>query len=298
MRWKAQEAAERAQSCKDMEEQFCNPTTLKEQANGLTYGVSSLRYLPTGTFSDLNEVSGGDEALWDYTKFSKVGQTFPGFNKDYFVIYDVVLSEEMVLLNVHTHRWTLVGGQIGRPRRENCPTGSGSDSPGIDCSSPPAAINIGYARDASLPSPLLISLPDALVPGVSIQGCDKIGGFPLDCQRTGKLSFELYTHTIYGERLCFRESSQLHLKMQKSSEFPAVNDIVVPMMSKSEHFCMSGYFWHRYHLIAHHLRDWWDGVLYPIAMLLWCLLWMCFYGKALLGWKKLSVEEDGEKCCQ
>merc|ERR1711924_177008 len=189
-------------------------------------------------------------------------------------------------------------GQIGRPRRESCGAAVGSDSPGIDCSSPPAAINVGYARDASVPSPLFVSLPDALAPAVKIQDCDKIGGQSIECGKPRKIPFELHTHVVTGERLCYRESSKVHLKMQKSSDFPTVNDALVPLMSQTEHFCMSGYFWFRYFQIKKLPRDYLDGVMGLVLALVHYSLWLCFSVRSATIWKQVDIStDDSDKCC-
>merc|ERR1719235_1373859 len=98
----------------------CNPNTLKQSANGISYGLSSLRQLPSGDFWGYEDVSGsGDNALWDYNNFAKVGAVMSAFNKDYFFAYDVSVVEENKLLRVSVHKWS-IAGDVGKSRRENC----------------------------------------------------------------------------------------------------------------------------------------------------------------------------------
>ena len=51
-----------------------------------------MRQLSSGCFWEIEEVTGGEYSIWDYTKFSKVGTSFHRFNGDFFFIYAGVLN--------------------------------------------------------------------------------------------------------------------------------------------------------------------------------------------------------------
>merc|ERR1712224_807509 len=86
IKWTATAASASAQACAAAPPTNCNPVTTKTAANGLTYGLTSFRTLPSGSLFDIPEVTGSEDgdngAYWDYSKFRE-GATFPGLNRDF-----------------------------------------------------------------------------------------------------------------------------------------------------------------------------------------------------------------------
>jgi len=252
LKFSYQAAVESAKGCTASE--YCNPTTLKVPANGVAQGVSSFRALPSGNFFDISEVVGSD-AIWDYASLSKVGSSsWPGLNRAFFFLFDVVLSKgpsESSVMGVPAHQWTLSSLRV---RNENCDGGSNPDSPGIDCLTPPGMINVGHARDPVFPSPLFVSQPDLLVSvdgaGKSIlqpaiQLCDQMGSgveIPRECRRPLPNSFDRQTYHITGKTICSREAWQLNLQLKQTAMFQN-SPALLPLFWQAEHFCTSTLDW-------------------------------------------------------
>lgn len=206
----------------------CSPNTVKYAANGIPEGVSSFRTLPSARFYGSEEA----EAMWNYQTFSKVGTTWPGLEMVYFILFDVVLAEEVKFFNIHVHRWTISNYHR---RTESCSL-SASDSPGIDCSSPPNLLSIGRALDGEFPGPLYFSQSEVRPEngGATFKACDG----PLECRRPLLSSFESMSNQETGGRICFRDSQQLTLHLQQSPLF-SNGAFFIPLYWRVQHFCSS-----------------------------------------------------------
>jgi len=214
------------------EKAFCRPTTIKYQAHGLQFGVSSLKTLPGSSFFDIEQVLPGDSSLWDYTTVNKVGTTWPSFNEAFFLLHDVALSGNMKWMGVSAIYWTI---SKYHDRRENCgaTAQAGIDSPGIDCSRP-GLVNVGSSFDATFPAPLYISGGDAATADVQIQQCP---AQTIGCQMAEKNAFEFWTHEHLGMSLVYKNSYGMKVLLQSNSIFPN-SDLLIPLHWTREFFAL------------------------------------------------------------
>jgi hypothetical protein len=67
------------------ERPLCNQRSLKYQAHGLPFGVSSLRWLPGASYFGIPEVMSGDDIVFDYTAFNAVGTAWPTLHEAFFL---------------------------------------------------------------------------------------------------------------------------------------------------------------------------------------------------------------------
>jgi hypothetical protein len=215
--------------------QTCQPTSLKHSNNGIQYGISAFKHLPSGSFLEIPQVTG---ELWDYKDYAKEGTTWTGLNMEHFFLYDVKLTKEARIMRIPTHEWSLA--KFHR-RTENC-GGAGGDSPGFDCSGDESTIFIGSSRDSVRPGPLYHSQADTkAVEGkgnLEITTCRNQHPDILECIQQAK-TFQSLTDSLFGYRVCHRETSQVNLKLQKSTAF-ANKDPMVPLAWKKDHFCLPG----------------------------------------------------------
>jgi hypothetical protein len=206
------------QSATCLEKPFCNPRTLKHQAQGLEFGVSSLRWMPGASYNGIKYVVPGEDNVWDYTAFNKIGTKWPAVNEAFFILYDIVLGEATQFVGLPVLRWSF--GSYHQDR-ENCENQGGgvSDSPGIDCSSPEGMPNVGPAFDEVLPGPLHLSFGDVVAGGawqkIRVLNCV---GSPLGCQ-SRNADFEMLSHEILGRRIGYRNSYSLSVRLQQSMLF-------------------------------------------------------------------------------
>jgi hypothetical protein len=218
-----------------LDKPFCNPRSLKYQAHGLQFGVSSLRWLPGASYYGIDKVDPADsDNIWDYTAFNKVGTTWPAVHDAFFVFYDVVLAEPSKFVGVKVLRW-----HFARYHQDdqNCDAdeGPGVDSRGIDCSSPKGMLNVGPAFDAKFPGPIYASSGTFRDDGskVLIERCT---GPSLGCNSRGT-DFELLTHEMLGFRVGFQNSHSLSIRLQPNNIF-ANMDSLIPLYWMKESFYM------------------------------------------------------------
>lgn len=208
-------------SCEgNLERQFCNPNTLQYQSHGLTHGVSSFRWLVGASYFEIEQVH-GDNSIWDYTAFNKIGTTWAGLNMAFFVLYDVVLVGYDALVGLHVIEWNLAKY---KERRENDETqdGSGKDSRGIDCFSPDGLVNIGPSFDVQFVGPIYLS--------PRRQG-EMEAGVQISSEPSAK--WQIFSHPQFGFRIGYNDAYVVGIQLQVSGIF-ANQATMVPIYSKRE----------------------------------------------------------------
>jgi len=214
-------------SCEgNLERQFCNPNTLQYQLHGLTHGVSSFRWLAGASYFEIEQVH-GDNSVWDYTAFNKVGTTWAGLNMAFFVLYDVVLVGHETVLGLQVAQW---GFAKYHERRENCEAqaGGGKDSPGIDCSSPAGLLNVGPSFDAKLVGPVYVSTQTHGELEADVQmNCKSY------CTSGPSTNSQIFSHQTLGFRVGYNNVYALGVQLQTNSIF-ANPAIMIPVCLKRE----------------------------------------------------------------
>lgn len=228
-----EKALETSRNC--VMSETCKPTSLKHSNNGVQYGVTAFKHLPSGSFMEIPQVTG---ELWDYKDYSKDGTTWTGLNMEHFFLYDVKLIKEARIMRIPTHEWSV--SKFHR-RTENC-GGGGGDSPGFDCLGDESTIFIGSSRDSVRPGSLYFSQAQfEKLDGkenLEIATCRDQHTDILECSQPKKTSQTL-TDSLFGYRVCHRQTSQVSIKLQRSTVF-ANTDPMVPLAWKKDHFCMAG----------------------------------------------------------
>jgi hypothetical protein len=261
----------------------CAPLMLEQAVNGVPFGVSSFRALPSGNFLEIPETSGGDGAMWDYNTFTKTGTSWPGLNKAFFFLYDIALSQEIKFLNLDSHQWAFSSFQL---RKESC--GGGGDAKGIDCDSPAGTVNVGSAFSAARPLPLYVSMPELATTGLTIKTCADLSSTLQECQRPLKEPFELYSSRLSGQRLCYRESWQINVKM----------DVMVPLLWQTEHFCISGLSWQALVQTSDYDMNMEDYLAITIIDLVAHFGCVCFMFYKAFTYKNVDNSSDfSDRCC-
>jgi len=106
-------------------------------------------------------------------------------------------------------------------------------------SKPAGMINVGYALNPKIPSPLFLSQPDIANDAASIANCNE----QKECKRPLPNSFEQQTYHVNGRRICSREAWQVNLQLQKSTMFQN-GATMLPLFWQAEHFCTSTIDWY------------------------------------------------------
>lgn len=258
----------------------CKPNTVMYPANGLSYGVSSLRWLPSTSYFGIPEVESGDDQVWDYTAFNKVGSIFPAMNQAFFTLYDVVLAEiGGKFAGVSVQRWGL--SRYHR-RDENCGAGAGGDSPGIDCKSPTGLTNVGPSFDATLPGPVYISPGDFSVAAGGVGGTTPVATVK-NCAGSVECSarsheFELLIHNELGFRVGYRNSHTLSIGLQKNNVFNNVATLI-PLYFTKEYFYVGQFKAYRLVVYEQYLSACWGESFYcsivMLPVIFFMLVWSC-----------------------
>jgi len=302
IKWSSQSASEASNACASLKGlQFCNPTTLKQAANGVARGVSSLRSLPSGTFWEIEEVSGGDHAMWDFKTISTVGTKWLGLNRAFFFLHDVTLSNDQShVTRILADQWILTSYHS---RQESCESAGGSsDTRGIDCTSEPGTINIGFALDPTFPAPLFISPPDfasSTSSTVNLHHCNTLP-YPVkrECIRPLANPFEIFTHSVTGEKICFRESWQINLKLQKSETPTGNTEHLLPLYWQTEYSCRPIQPWLRLTFLDGYATQFLDSVVG------WGILFLIFFPSLVvvigltLKWRRVDISRySSDRAC-
>merc|ERR1712118_587422 len=101
-----------------------------------------------------------------------------------------------------------------------------------------------------------------------IKQWDSLDMAMVECSRPLKTPFELHTHAQTGDRISFRESTQVHLRLQKNSKFPN-GDQLIPLFWQSEHYCVAEFRLYRFLKLEKTSKDFIDGTVAPLVECLW-----------------------------
>jgi hypothetical protein len=250
--------------------------------------------LPGSTFYDIDQVKSGEDNVWDYTAFNKVGTTFPAVMEVFFATYDVVFTGYEKYVSLPVMRW---GHARFLVRDENCDSqeDSSQDSPGLDCSStPPGMMNVGPSLDAALPSPIYISVGDfqaSLEPQVKISKSR-------DTRDPG--GFDNFIHTNVGVRVAHSSSYTISVRLQKNTIFKN-DDMLLPISCIREYFSLGQFPLMRLLQYDYILSFTCSEVLLTALILQnSCNLLFILYGcRRMSQWSKLNDEEPlADTFCQ
>jgi hypothetical protein len=261
---------------------------LKIAANGVEYGVSSLRWLPGGSFYDAEEVSGGDTALWDFSKFNSPGITWPALMEAYFVLYDVTLVDIWNFLGVPVFRW-----KMGSMKTTDA-----------DSSSPAGFVNVGPSFSGAMPGHIYLSVGDfAPQAGVSVSRCST-GNY--DCIRPLSTDFEMLTQLRVGLRFAWRSSHALSMKLPTPPTginlgYPKFSnsDALIPLYWAKDFFSVSQLSLHRflqYELFGFSRGEATVTIVMQVPLMLFCMVWS-FNRACTSGSLPMESKED-DTCCK